>query len=522
MRPSFLHFTTSELSGLAGADPWQLDDELQAGDPGAINNLAEAFHQSGARVKDADDEFNAAKQRFNDSWNRHNGAQHPINDSAEVQRMSAALAAHPEELSGIAADLEQTAAALATAQGDSAAEIEALNAHLHEIDDEISAEGPAAPWLIPQLHAEARDVTQAAVAHIESIRGAYLDQLHGAETAMIASGYMPDAIDDVDGVPGDSPDEAAARYDKSGQRAKDQALVDQARAAKGDGTLGWTREEQDAAQRLEDYKSITDPAHGVSHRGDQVAQAESRRLAGERLDDFNMANSTGLVARDPVLGGDARTRAQTRLKMQHDLETGQLPSHPQPLTPDEATKLMDSMELTDRANTLARLQETLQQCGMSPEGAARVAEGFAHGVIPEEYMEGASAASKVFDAGKDGIKSYAELLPTGRHWGPGVAFSPEDVEALKKLGGRIGVVGSALEFGTGMYDIVFEGKPPGEVLAKAGGGMAGAWLLGEGGASLGAMVGGPPGAFAGALVGGTFGGFLGEEGAEKVIDWLKE
>lgn len=521
MRPEFVHFTTAELSALAGGDPWQLDAELQAGDPGAINDLADAFHQSGARVKDADDEFNAAKKRFNESWNRHNGAQHPINDSAEVQRLSAALASHPEELTGIAADLEQTAAALATAQRGSASEIEALNGQLHKIDDEISAEGPEAPWLIPQLHGRARDATQAAVAHIETIRGAYLDQLHGAETAMMASGYMPDSIDKIDGVPGDSPDEAAAKYDQSGQRAKDQALVDQARAAKGDGTLGWSRDEQDAAQRLEDYKSITDPAHGVAHRGDEAAQAESRRLAGERLDDFNMANSTGVVARDPILGGDARTRAQTRLKLQHDLETGQLPSHPQPLTPDEATKLMDQMELTDRANTLVRLQQTLQQCGMSPEGSAKVAEGLAHGVIPDEYVQGASAASKVFDAGKEGINNYAELVPTGRHWAPGVAFSPEDVEALRKVGQRVGVVGSALEMGVGAYQVFVEGKPLLDVAVESGGGLAGAWAGTELGGFAGAAVAGPPGAFVGALFLGTVGAIGGENAAGRMLDWVK-
>lgn len=517
-----MHFTAAELAALAGGDPWQADDELQAGDPGAINDLAEAFHRSSTRVKDADDEFNTARKTFEESWNRHGGAQHPINDAAEVQRVSAALAAHPEELASIAADLEQAAAALATAQRESAAQIEALNTELHGIDEEISAQGSEAPWLIPQLHGQARDATQTGLAHIETIRGAYLDQLHGAETAMIASGYMPDALDSIDGAPGDSPDEAANRYDESGQRAKDQALADQARARKGDGTLGWTREEQDAAQRLEDYKSIIDPAHGVAHRGGETAQAEAKRLAGERLDDFNMANSTGAVARDPILGGDARTRAQTRLKLQHDLETGQLPSHPQPLTPDKATKLMDQMELTDRANTLVRLQQTLQQCGMSPEGAAQVAQGLAHGVIPEEYLEGASYGGSAFDAGKEGIHGYAELLPTGRHWGPGVAFSHEDVEALKRLGSRIGAVGSAVEFGTGIYEIFWEGQPPGEVLAKAGGGMAGAWMFGEAGGGLGAWVGGPPGAFVGALLGGTIGAVVGERGAEKAIEWLKQ
>ncbi|AQT78541.1 hypothetical protein B1R94_03710 [Mycolicibacterium litorale] len=520
VRPHFVHFTTAELAALAGGDPWQADDELQAGDPGSINDLAEAFHRSSTHVKDADDEFNAAKKTFEESWNRRGGAQHPINDAAEVQRVSAALAAHPEELASIATDLEQAAAALATAQHESAAQIDAMNTQLHGIDGEISAQGPEAPWLIPQLHGQARDATRTGLAHIETIRGAYLDQLHGAETAMMASGYIPDALDRIDGVPGDSPDEAAKRYDQSGQRAKDQALSDRARASKGDGTLGWSRDEQDAAQRLEDYKSITDPARGVAHRGGEAAQAEAKRLAGERLDDFNMANSTGVVARDPVLGGDVRTRAQTRLKLQHDLETGQLPSHPQPLIPDEATKLMDQMELANRANTLVRLQQTLQQCGMSAEGAAQVAEGFAHGVIPDEYLEGASAASKVFDSGNEAMGSYADLLPGGRHWAPGVAFSPDDVEALKTLGRRIGVVGSALDLGVGAYEVFVEGKPLVDVAVETGGGMAGAWAGAEAGGFVLSGF-GPPGVFIGVLAGGVGGAFAGERAAGRLLEWVK-
>ncbi|WP_328350791.1 hypothetical protein OG976_16605 [Mycobacterium sp. NBC_00419] len=73
-----------------------------------------------------------------------------------------------------------------------------------------------------------------------------------------------------------------------------------------------------------------------------------------------------------------------------------------------------------------------------------------------------------------------------------------------------------------IYEIVFEGTSPGEVLVKAGCGMAGAWLLGEGGATFGGMVAGPPGAFAGALILGTVGGIVGEKGAGAMIDWLKE
>jgi hypothetical protein len=72
-RPQFVHFTTGGLAGEAGGDPWQMNDELQTGDPAAISGLADAFHKAGARVKDADDQFNAAKKQFEDSYSRNNG-----------------------------------------------------------------------------------------------------------------------------------------------------------------------------------------------------------------------------------------------------------------------------------------------------------------------------------------------------------------------------------------------------------------------------------------------------------------
>lgn len=56
---------------------------------------------------------------------------------------------------------------------------------------------------------------------------------------------------------------------------------------------------------------------------------------------------------------------------------------------------------------------------------------------------------KAFDAGKEGFNHFADALPTGNHWAPGVAFTASDVEALKNIGGRIGAVGSVLKAGRG-------------------------------------------------------------------------
>ena len=125
------------------------------------------------------------------------------------------------------------------------------------------------------------------------------------------------------------------------------------------------------------------------------------------------------------------------------------------------------------------------------------------------------------DGGKDGVKAFAEALPVDEPWGPkGWVFSESDVKSFVKLGKHVGYVGSALEMGTGIYEVFSEGKDPVEVVAKAGGGMAGAWALGEFGAGVGAVA-GPPGAFAGALIFGTAGAFAGEAAADKVIEFFK-
>lgn len=518
MKPHFKWFTADELVAAAGGDPWVIADQLRAGDAGAINDLAQAFHNAGAHVKDADDQFNLAQQTFKESYNRKNGTEHPINEAVEVKKVSAALAGHPEELARVAVDLEQTAAALASAQSDSAAEIDELNAALHAVDAEIDSYGVQIPLVLTQLVGEAKDETTASLHHVEAIQGAYVDQLHTAETAMLTSGYVPDALDDADAVAGNSPMEAAQEYERSGQLAKDQATVDQYNREHRTGNdLGG----QDAKRRLADYNTITHPDQGAGRYGDDHEKDEASRLAGERLADFNMVNSTGPVPKDPILGGDMRDRAKRRLQLQSQLENAQLGWSPLPMRPDDATRKVDSLEAQDRVTALNRLNGELQQCGLSPGAAAEVVEGIAHGVLPQEYLDAAAAASKVLDGGKDGVRAFAEALPTGRHWAPGAAFSASDVESFVKLGKHMGTAGSALELGVGLYEWLEEGKSPVEIVAKSAGGLAGAWALGEPAAAVGGMIGGPPGAFILGLGGATAGAFGGEWAVEQAIEYLK-
>ncbi|ORW12107.1 hypothetical protein AWC14_18090 [Mycobacterium kyorinense] len=433
-----------------------------------------------------------------------------------MQQATAALAGHKEALPRIAASLEQVAASLATAQRQSDAALTGANGSLDEIDNQIAA-AKANNQDTGGLHDKAVGVVKSALEQVNSARRDYVTDLQAAQTAMSGAGYVPEALDNFDAQPGDPAATAATQYDKSGQRKRDQAMVDKAKAegrtsymANNAGMPGnMTDEEAAAAQRLKDYAAITDPNSRFGPGFDPQQAAQARRLAGERLGDYNTSKVMGPLPTDTVLGGDARTRAQTRLKLQHDLENGQVPWHPQPMSADEATRAIDQMEAADRARVLATFQKGLEDGGVSSPAAAAIAEGMAHGTIPKEYLDAASTASSVLDGGKEGVKGLAESLPTGRHWPPGVAFSAEDVEALKKIGGRIGLAGTALEIGVGLYEWQ-HGEPAGEILAKTGGGMAGAWALGQLGFAGGGFIGGPPGAFVGALVLGTAGAFGGE------------
>lgn len=80
------HLSIQELIASAGGDPWKLDQTIQSGSPGAINELATAFYNAGACIGETSDEFNQAKKRFEAAWDRDDGGAHPINESAEVLR----------------------------------------------------------------------------------------------------------------------------------------------------------------------------------------------------------------------------------------------------------------------------------------------------------------------------------------------------------------------------------------------------------------------------------------------------
>lgn len=130
--------SVAELIAEAGGDPWAINQSLQAGSPSQISSLAEAFHGAGRHTAEADHAFEQARKRFDAAWNHQNG-DHPINDSAEVQRLVKSLGAQSEQLPKIGTDLENIAAALAEAQKAGTQRVGLLEDELQGLDNVIDA-----------------------------------------------------------------------------------------------------------------------------------------------------------------------------------------------------------------------------------------------------------------------------------------------------------------------------------------------------------------------------------------------
>lgn len=489
------HLDVNDLIGSAGGDPWKVNRTIQAGSPGEISDLATAFRAASNCTQETTDEFLSAKERFESAWDRQDGGDHPINDSEEVRRATESLNYNRDTMAKVAVDLQNVAASLAEAQRSAAISISNLDAALQWIDNQIDYE-----LSLAAANGETVDVSefrQAAVYRMESalgevqaVRDAYGTHLDESRAQMAAEGYTPDAATGADGRALDSDPQAKSAADAYdvGQRSSDQALVDSPGP--------WTPEKQAAAGRLRDFATINDPTANI----DQV------RYAGQRLSDHHMANMSGPLPTDPVLGGDARTRARTREDWQQKLEQGFMGTPP--MTPDQATEWLNRSEAQGRALALDRFQEQLQRAGMSPEGAAVTAEAMTQGMVPQELVDLAQNGSKVAAGESEAYKHFSEKVPTGDHWKPGIAYSPDDIAALKKISNTLGGFGTVLDGAVALYE-VNNGVPVGEVASKLGGGMAGTWLGAEVGAWVGSP-GGPVGVFVGALVGGVAGSFGGE------------
>ncbi|MGV0603259.1 putative alpha/beta hydrolase [Mycolicibacterium sp. XJ1904] len=495
------HLDVGLLTGSAGGDPWQVNRTMQSGSPGQISELATAFYSAAACTTETN-EFAVAQQRFAAAWDRQDGGGHPINDSAEVKRATESLKLNDEQIRRIAVDLQNVSASLAEAQRSGDVVVSNLDASLKWIDNLIEHELAVAAANGEQADVEglrqaAVDRTREALESVQAVRDGYSEQLTKSRQEMATEGYSPDAVKHVEVQQDSLTDEAKAEADRygSGQRERDEALVNSPAA--------WTPEKQAAAARLRDFSIINDP----------TARLEQVQYAGQRLADYHTSITHGPLPTDPVLGGDARSRARTRLEMQAMLEQG-LVGEP-PMSPDRATAMINQTEALTRELVIARVQDQLTRVGMSPEGAAAATDSMAQGVVPKELVEAASAANKPIAGGAKAFDYFADSLPLKDHPVQGMpGFSPSDVDVLKKVGGNLGVAGNLVDFGVGMYEWR-NGAPLAEVAAKTGGGMVGASGMAAIGAWLGAPA-GPVGVFAGAFILGSIGSLAGEQIGEGI------
>ncbi|MGB3894655.1 MAG: hypothetical protein WA942_10445 [Mycolicibacter sinensis] len=239
----------------AGGDPWQVNLTLQSGNPAVVDELAQAFHNAGSCTAESSAAFAEARRRFQAAWNRENG-EHPINDSAEVQRATTTLHLQQIQLAAIGTDLEGIAAALAEAQKSAAEKINALEAQLQAIDDRIGILlAHEADTDVSELLEIAVDDTAGILHQLEKLRDDYATVLQEATTKLLSAGYDPAPLHgyDGDGQPNQDQqaDQAAGSYGTT-QRGRDQELVD------SPGEM--TPEKAAAAARLRDYATVTDPA----------------------------------------------------------------------------------------------------------------------------------------------------------------------------------------------------------------------------------------------------------------------
>ncbi|EFG77147.1 hypothetical protein HMPREF0591_2960 [Mycobacterium parascrofulaceum ATCC BAA-614] len=233
------YISIAALIAEAGGDPWAINKSLQAGSPGQISSLAEVFHRAGRCTAEAQHAFEQARNRFNAAWNRRDGG-HPINDSAEVQRVTQSLGLQSLQLPKIGVDLETIAASLAEAQKAAEGEIATLENQLQTLDGligqavameqagNLSAEDRhTLDTLIHNCESDAIDDTKAALAQLHSIRNGYSDGLRNSLSNLRTDGYDPASLHDVDADGSPKPTEAQLQALADLRRITDQAVVDQ-------------------------------------------------------------------------------------------------------------------------------------------------------------------------------------------------------------------------------------------------------------------------------------------------------
>jgi hypothetical protein len=389
-----------------------------------------------------------------------------------------------DQLPAIGAHLSMIAANLAEAQRFSGMQVENLNTQLHYLDALID-QALANDQDTSALEDNAISVTSSVLQQVQGLRDDYGTKLEASLTDLrVEHGYDPAPIEDVDGDGELGPDQRGREstdYYDANQRAKDEALVNSG------GPM--TQEKATAAARLRDFATATNPA----------ADADERRLAGERLDDFRMGNFVGPLPKDPVLGEDARTRARRRLDMQQQLQQGGLYGLP-PMTPDQATQQLDEGEQFGRVVAVKQAIFALTSQGMSEDGAKLVISDLIHNASDIAGYTGPAAA---------GVEAYAKGIPTGAHAKLEDLLSPADAGKWAHIAGRVGRVGDVIQLVTALNDRAQGGSN--EELGSALGGLAGGSAAAWGAAAVAGSFTGPWTTAAIVVAASVVGGLGGEQ-----------
>lgn len=322
----------------ARGDPWTINQSLQAGRPAQIADLAEAFHAAGRCTTESNTAFEQARRRFDAAWNQQNG-DHPINDSAEAQRVTTSLSAQSLQLPKIGVDLENIAAALAEAQRTAGWQIARLGGQLQQLDNEIgqavgleknpqlSTDGRAAlDAFIGACEQDAIDDTKAALGLLESLRNGYSDYLQNSLATLRTDGYDPSAIQALDGPATPAKPEEPIQVPPPGTSAEDvhtwwtsltpeerQSLIAEHPDQIGDrnGVPVGARSDANIAVMTQDLNRIRNIASRYGISADEVVREPAKY---------------GLSATDIAR---YRNADQTKQGLDHDV--GNDPRHPSPL-----------------------------------------------------------------------------------------------------------------------------------------------------------------------------------------------
>ena len=384
-----------------------------------------------------------------------------------------------DKMAKVAVDLQNVAASLAEAQRSGAISISDLDAALQRIDNQIDYELSLAAANgetvdVSELRQAAVDRTATALGEVRTVRDAYSHQLDESRAQMAAEGYTPDATA-VDGE-GDEPETArrqadAGKYD-AGQRGR----------RPGVGELAGSMDSREASRR----------GTATRFRDDQRSDGEASMRSATRASGWRLPH--GSRKWSATKGSrDGRRRPHACPDPQEWQQRLERATWAPPMTPDQATEWLNRSEAQGRAMVLDRLQEQLQQSGMSPEGAAAATEAMSRGIVPKELVEFAQHGSKVLAGEEQAFKYHREgFITTGQHWKPDVPRSARRTSPSSRRSvssPAVSALPSTLPWGCMRSTTEY---PRSRSASKVGGGAAGAWAGGYAGAWAGTFL-GPPG-----------------------------